>query len=639
MIAFSKNRKESSSSKNFLNKKNRNSDLGIGKKRIILLALFIFGIFFLIVCKLYFLQIVSHNNFKVLAENQQSVFQKLMPRRGEIFLEDKGDLYPIAANKETKMAYAVPKEVENVEKTAMDVAGILELDVQEIFQKLNKPEDGYEILKNRLREEEVENIRKLGAKGIRLVDENYRFYPFGELAANVLGFVGWQGDELSGRYGLESYFDKELKGEEGNLFQNRDTAGRWISIGKRELDPAENGVDLVLTLDHVIQYETEKLLKSAVKKFEADSGLVIVMEPETGRVLSMANYPSFDPNNYSEVEDINFFRNLSISAPYECGSVFKPITMAMGIDSKKVSADTTYVDVGFVKEAGYTIKNSEEKVYGKQTMTQVLEESINTGVIHVEKQLGNKNFLDYVKRFGFGEKTGVEMVGENTGDIRNLKNLKRDIEFFTASYGQGITVTPIQIVNAFNTIANGGKLMKPQIVKKVIYENGIKEEEIEPREVHRVISESAAKEVGKMLSSVVINGHGKRAGVPGHLVCGKTGTAQVANTGAKGYEEDKTIGSFAGFAPLENPKFTILVKIENPRAVQWAESSAAPLFGELMKFLLEYKNIEPTENYTQKELEYFKNTHTLNDYSIEHEEDEDEENEKNNKDKESEKNE
>jgi len=622
MMVFGKNSKGLKSG-NFLNKKSRKSELGLGSSRIVFLASFIFFIFLLILGKLYSLQILSHESFKLLASDQQSVFQKLIPKRGEIFLQDSENTYPLAVNKETKMVYAVPKEVEDLEKTAMDVAGILGLDKQEVFQKINKPEDGYEFLKSRLSEEEIEKIRDLKAKGIRLADENYRFYPFEELAANVLGFVGWKGDDLAGRYGLESYFDKELKGEEGNLFQNRDTAGRWISIGKRDLQPAKNGVDLILTLDHIIQYETEKLLKSAVKKFEADSGLVIVMEPSSGRILSMANYPSFNPNEYSEVEDINYFRNLSVSAPYECGSIFKPITMAMGIDSNKISADSTYIDNGFVKEAGYTIKNSEEKVYGLQTMTQVLEESINTGVIHVEKQVGNKNFLDYIKRFGFGEATGIEMVGENSGDIRNLKNIKSDIQFFTASFGQGLTVTPIQLVSAYSAIANGGKLMKPQIVKKVIYENGVKEEVVEAKEIRRVISDSAAKEVGEMLKSVVVNGHGTRAGVPGYQVCGKTGTAQVANTDAKGYDEGKTIGSFAGFAPLENPKFTILVKIDNPKAVQWAESSAAPLFGELMKFLLEYANIEPTEDYTQKELETFNATHVLKDYIIEEEKKED----------------
>lgn len=629
MVAFAKNRKRISEGSSLLNKKSCSINIESSNGRIFVLVVFVFLVLGLVSVKLYYLQIFSHEAFSLLAQDQHTIFQKLVPKRGEIFLQDKNGLYAAAVNKETKLAYAVPKEIENPEKIALELASILQLDAQEILEKINKPEDGYELLKHRLSEDEINKIRELKAKGIRLADENYRYYPSGELASNVLGFVGWQGDELSGRYGLEAYFEEDLKGQEGNIFQNRDTAGRWISIGERKLEPAQNGISLVLTLDHIIQYETEKILKSAVKKFEADSGVIVVMEPETGKILAMANYPNFDPNNYSQVEDINAFRNLAVSAPYECGSIFKPITMAMGIDSGKINADTTYVDTGFVKEAGYTIKNSEEKVYGLQTMTGVLENSINTGVIYVEKQMGNKNFSDYVKRFGFGETTGIDLIGENTGNINNLKNQKSDIQYFTASFGQGITVTPIQLVSAFSALANGGKLMKPQIVDKIISDNGSKEEIIEPKEVRRVISQSAAAQVAQMLRSVVVNGHGKQANVPGYLVGGKTGTAQVASTTSKGYEEDMTNGSFAGFAPLNNPKFVVLVKIENPKAVQWAESSAAPTFGELMKFLLEYANIEPTEEYTQKDLETFNATHNLKTYFMQKEKEED-----NNKDKE-----
>ncbi len=626
MMVFAKNGKNGNG--NSLSKKNKNSELASAQGRIYFLSFFILVIFLGLVFKLCSLQIFSHDVFKLLAEDQHTISQKLIPRRGEIFLQDNEKSYPLAVNKETKLAYVVPKEVENPEKTAMEVSQILNLDVQEVLEKIKKLDDGYEPLKNRLSEEEIKKIIELNAKGIRLADENYRFYPFGELAANVLGFVGWQGDKLSGRYGIESYFQEKLQGEEGNIFQNRDTAGRWIPLGIRKLNPAKNGSNLILTIDHIIQYETERLLKGAVKKFEADSGSIVVMDPETGKILSMANYPSFDPNNYSQVEDINSFRNLSTSVSYECGSIFKPITMAMGVDSGKISSETTYTDTGSVKEAGYTIKNSENKVYGLQTMSGVLENSINTGVIFVEKQVGNKNFLDYVKRFGFGETTGIELEGESYGDINNLENLKSDINFFTASFGQGIMVTPIQLASAFSAIANGGKLMKPQIVEKIISENGTKEEVIEPKEVRRVISESAAEEVKKMLRNVVEKGHGKRAGVPGYLVGGKTGTAQVASTSSRGYEEEKTNGSFAGFAPLENPKYTIMVRIENPRAVEWAESSAAPTFGELMRFLLEYANVEPTEAYTQKDLETFNVTHDLKKYLMEVEKKEEEEKKK-----------
>jgi cell division protein FtsI/penicillin-binding protein 2 len=244
-------------------------------------------------------------------------------------------------------------------------------------------------------------------------------------------------------------------------------------------------------------------------------------------------------------------------------------------------------------------------------MTQVLEKSLNTGVIFAEKMVGNKNFSDYIKRFGFGELTKVDLFGESAGNINNLKNLKSNIQFFTIAFGQGISVTPLQLVSGYNAIANGGMLMKPQIVEKLKHDDG-SEEEIMPQDVRRVISTQTAYLVSQILRSVVVNGHGKRADVPGYLVGGKTGTAQVAKKDSAGYEAGKNIGSFAGFAPLDNPKFTVLVRIDNPRGVEWAESSAAPAFGELMKFLLEYRNIEPTEKYTKKELDAFRAAHTLN---------------------------
>jgi cell division protein FtsI/penicillin-binding protein 2 len=360
------------------------------------------------------------------------------------------------------------------------------------------------------------------------------------------------------------------------------------------MTPAKNGVDLVLTIDDTVQYEIEKILKATMEKHQADGGSILVQEPSTGKILAMANYPNFNPNEFGKVEDMNAFSNSSISGTYESGSVFKTFTLASGIDAGVISANTTYVDVGVINEAGYNIKNSDEKAYGEQTMTQVLEKSLNTGVIFVERLMGNARFLEYIKNFGFGERTGINLPGESAGNISNLKNLKSHIQFFTASYGQGLTVTPLQIVNAYSAIANGGNLMRPQIVEKKVYSDG-REEIINPEIIRRVIKEDSANQAKEMLKSVVVNGHGKRAAVPGYAVGGKTGTAQVAKKGSVGYEDGMTIGSFAGIAPLENPRFTVIVKIDNPKDVEWAESSAAPAFGEVMKFLLNYYNIEPTE--------------------------------------------
>ncbi|HLN18682.1 MAG TPA: penicillin-binding protein 2, partial [Patescibacteria group bacterium] len=346
--------------------------------------------------------------------------------------------------------------------------------------------------------------------------------------------------------------------------------------------------------------------------------------------LALASYPNFNPNDYASVENMDSFRNLAVSDAYEPGSVFKTFTLASAVDAGKISPDTTYVDTGAVSEAGFTIKNSDLKSNGLQTMTQVLEKSLNTGVIFAEKLLGNKNFSDYIERFGFGDPTEVDMFGEAQGNINNLKNQKSDIQYFTAAFGQGITVTPIQLVSAYNAIASGGILYKPEIVDKIIHPDG-SEENVKPQEIRRAISTQTAYTMGNMLESVVVNGHGKRAGVPGYRVGGKTGTAQVASTTSKGYEEGKSIGSFAGFAPVDNPKYTVLIRMDDPKSVEWAESSAAPAFGELMKFLLDYGGVEPSQSYTQKDVDVWNATHTLKQDFIKKEEEENDDKQDNKK--------
>ena len=314
----------------------------------------------------------------------------------------------------------------------------------------------------------------------------------------------------------------------------------------------------------------------------------------TGKILAMANVPTFNPNEFSSVEDMSMYLNPIVSHTYESGSVFKPITLAIGLDAGVIDPDTTYRDTGVIYEAGYEIMNSDEKSYGKQTMKQVLEESLNTGTIFVERKVGNARFKEYIERFGFGEKTGIDLPSESRGNISNLEYLQRDINFYTASFGQGISMTLLQLAQSYDVLANGGTLMKPHIVDAFILKDG-EREEIKPEIIRRVITEETSFDIREMLYSVVENGHGKRAQVPGYRVGGKTGTAQVAKKDERGYSDEESIGTFAGFAPVGDPQFVVAVKIRNPKDVIWAESSAAPAFGDIMKFLLDYYNVKPTE--------------------------------------------
>lgn len=582
--------------------KNKKTEEGIFgavfRVRLFLFFLFLAGFF--VVTRLFFLQVLSHDKWVALAEGQHNASLELSADRGEIYMHD-GDIdrYPLAVNREYQMVFVVPKDITEKDTAALELSRVLSMDANEIRDKIGRPNDPFEIIKKRLSEEEVVRIKELKLKGVALLPEKYRYYPAGELASQVIGFASLGEKGGAGGYGIEAAFDAELRGQTGTLSQEKDASGRWIPLSDRAITHAENGDKIILTLDRVIQYETEKILKDSVERYQSDHATAIVMDPETGNILAMASAPQFDPNNYSKEEDYSIFLNHAISTAYEPGSIMKPITMAIGIEDGKVSPTTEYTDPGAVVEAGYTIRNAEDKVYGRSSMFKVLDESINTGVIYVEKLVGNRLFGEYLHRFGFGERTGVKLPAELPGNLKNLKNERSTINFFTASFGQGVTATPLQMTAAYAVLANGGRLLQPNIIDRIIHADG-SEERYSVTEVRRVISEETSKQMGEMLRSVVVNGHGKRADVPGYLVGGKTGTAQVAKTGAKGYEEGQSIGSFVGYAPINDPKFVVMVKLDNPKNVEWAESSAAPTFGQIMKFLLEYAKVKPTEESIKK---------------------------------------
>lgn len=561
--------------------------------RTFAVALGIFG--GLIVLRLFYLQVIDHGNFTAKAADQHFGEYKVKADRGEIFLHDGSGLYPVAVNKEYEMVYIAPKEITEAEHVARELSGVLDVSYDEVLRKASKQGDPFEIIKKKISEDEMRILKEKNITGVHMMPEKYRHYPGNALSAHVVGFASLDPDAKNPGYGIEAFFNQELAGVPGEIRQEKDAAGRWIPLADRDVVQVEHGDDLVLTLEKTIQHETERIMTSAVEKYGADSASAIVMDPHTGKILAMATAPTFDPNKYREVKEYQLFLNQNVTFEYEPGSIMKPLTMAFGIEEEKVTPDSTYTDPGVISIAGYDIRNAEDKTYGNSNMYKVLDESINTGVIHVEQLVGNEKFKTYMERLGFGKKTGIDLPAETAGNIKNLENTNKQIQFFTASFGQGITTTPLQMTSAYAALANGGALLQPQIIDRVIKSSG-EEVEIEPREIRRVFSKRTSEEMAKMLRSVVVNGHGKRADVPGYLVGGKTGTAQVAKEGSKGYEEGTSIGSFAGYAPLNDPKYVIVVKIDNPRNVEWAESSAAPAFGEIMKFLLEYGHVTPTED-------------------------------------------
>lgn len=612
--------------KNFNKKNNRAS--------FVLAIIFLFN--FLIVLKLFSLQIINGAFFAEASNDQHNIYQELTPERGKIYLNDDGQMYPVATNQQLALIYAEPRVIddpeglterlaeileplwiaefeemmidkeergkeengsppvvtEKEEEEEIDIDGFLEEKKKELKEKLSKRKDPYEVIAKKVSIEDLEKIKTLEERGIGHVQESFRYYPEAEIFSNISGFVGYFDSEQKGQYGIESYFDELLRGERGSLLSNKDALGYIIMTKGSQMSPAKDGLDLVLTINRSIQFKVCEELKATVESHEADSGLVVVMDPNTGAIIAMCNYPSYDANYYYKEEDLSLFTNPGASNQYEPGSIFKAITIAAGLDEGKISPNTTYYDEGCVKVGIETICNSDLKSHERQNMTNVLEESLNTGTIFVLNQIGQESLKNYIKNFGFGSQTGIELSPESSGDIKSL-DLNRKIYSATASFGQGISVTPIQMVNAFAAIANGGKLMKPYLVQKIIKDDG-STEETRPKEVRQVISKKTSLLLSGMLASAVEKGHGKRAGVPGYYIAGKTGTAQVPKEEGGGYKEDENIGSFAGFGPVDNPKFAMLVRIDNPKDVVWAETSAAPLFGKISKFILDYYKVKPS---------------------------------------------
>lgn len=580
--------------------KERRMKGGVARAR--LLVFFVVVGALAILSRLFFIQFVNHDKWEGIATGQYATNRSLQAKRGELFFHDHGGLYAVAVNRDEPFVFIVPRDIDDVTVMSEALSNILGMSREDIWKKMERRDDPFELVKKKVSHNEVSRVRDLQMKGVYIGSETNRYYPGGEFAAPLIGFVAERADGSSGeegKYGLEAALNGSLQGKDGNVEEERDSAGRWISLTDRVLHPAENGDDYVLTIDRTVQFEAERILRDSIEQYAADGGTIVVMEPKTGSILAMATLPQFDPNTFGEVKQYETFLNGATSVGYEPGSVMKPLTMAIGIEEGMVNPHTEYVDTGDVFEAGYHLKNAEGKVYGKSNMYRVLDESINTGVIFVERLVGNSVFREYLKNFGFGEKADFGFPGEVSGNIRNMDDLKRNINFFNIAFGQGMTATPLQLVRSYAALANGGVLMKPRLVEKIIHSNGV-EEMVPPESVRRVVSEETARVMGDMLRSVVVNGHGKRADVPGYLVGGKTGTAQVAKSNEKGYDENLSVGSFVGYAPINNPRFAISVKFDNPKNVEWAESSAAPVFGKMMKFLLEYSQVEPTEPIAKK---------------------------------------
>ncbi|MDD5145397.1 MAG: penicillin-binding protein 2 [Candidatus Pacebacteria bacterium] len=553
-----------------------------------LVLIFVFITLAAILSRLIYVQIVNRLYWKAMAQGQQNIFEESFGERGTISLSE--NAFSIAINKNSTFVYASPSEITDCTTTAKNLSEILNIKENLILEKLKKEDTFFVLLKEKLENSEIEKLKELAISGIYLGQERQRSYPQGNFASHILGFVDANSE---GQYGLEGYYNDILKGKEKLLQKEKGPLGYFFP----DLEAEDNkGANLVLTLDYNIQFMAEKLLKEKKEVFNFSSGQIIVMDPVSGKMIALANFPDFDPNKYSEYanESLEIFQNSATQKVFEPGSTFKPITMAAALEEGKITPQTTYVDEGKLKIGGYIISNYDNRVWGKRTMTEVLEKSINTGAVFAEKLIPHDVFLSYIEKFGFLEKTGIDLPEKYSENKELLKGY--EINFATCSFGQGIAMTPIQLCRAFCAIANGGKLVKPYVVDKKV-ENGT-EIVTTPEISEQVISQMTASQVTAMLVSVVDNGYGKAAKIPGYHIAGKTGTAQIPFSALgidkSGYS-DKTVQTFIGYAPAFGPKFLILIKLDNPNT-KTAEYSAVPIFQELAKFIINYWQIPPDYN-------------------------------------------
>lgn len=539
-----------------------------------------------IVIRFFVIAVISHNQFAEAAIKQQVANKEILPERGEIL----GDSNERLATNIIKYAVlVVPKNVKNKQQFVEILAPAIGMGAGDLMALINNDKLYIPPVKRGLTEDEAERVRKLNLVGALVVPESYRFYPEGQLAAQVLGFVNADG---MGQYGLEGFYDDVLRGFRGAISFERDPKGRAISLAE-QLAPAKDGTSLVITLDRNLQFMVEEYLSAAIQRFSADSGSIVVINAQNGEIMAMASSPAFDPNSYKDIgKNQNLFLNPVTQSTWEPGSVIKPLAMAAAINEGLLQPDTTETFGNSIVVDGWTINTAQNKTFGRQTMTQVLENSDNVAMVWVADKLGNQKYYDYLKNYGFDDKTGVDLQGEADPQVLPLKEW-RNINRATMAFGQGIALTPLQLVAAYAALGNGGKLYWPHLVKEFVTADGSRHK-VAPKEVRQVVSKETSDKITAMLVSVVERGHGKRARVQGYKVAGKTGTAQVPSASG-GYEEDKHIGSFCGFAPAGNPLFAMCVKLDTPRNVDWAEASAAPVFGEVAAWILSNYNIKPAE--------------------------------------------
>ena len=556
------------------------------------------------VLRLFQIQLLQHKKYSVMAQDQYLSYASLPAKRGVIY---SADGFPLAATQVAYLLYVEPKKSINPEVDAYNLTKNLveaKVVVQEDFDawlasikdKLTSSKIFWAPIAHQLTPNQRESLElNKNLNFIGFEEEAIRYYPEDTLASHVLGFIAKdEAGDVKGYFGIEGSMDGDLKGRSGRVVEERDALGNPILLGGyKKIDPID-GRNVILTLNRAVQHLVEKHLQEGVQKYGAVSGSVIVMDPVSGDVIALANYPTYHPNKFDDFaeqpEETEYKferRNLAIAETYEPGSVIKALTVSAGIDLGKIVPTTTYQDNGPVEYSDYTIDNWDGKHHGQMNIIQLLQKSNNIGSAWVGHLLGTKNLYKYFTAFGFGVVTGISLEGEDSGTMRD-PNEWTDIDLATAAFGQGISATPLQVLNAFNTIANGGLLMQPRIVSQIIDEH--KTLDLPVKSIRRVMSKKSADTVSDMLVQAVEGGESKFFNIKNYLIAGKTGTAQIPVNGK--YDPQKTNATFVGYL-ANSKKFSMIVRLDRPETSVYAAETAVPLWMSIASDLVTLYSIPP----------------------------------------------
>lgn len=564
--------------------------MGEKERRRIMQFILLFSLsFFIVIGKLGYIQLVKGDKYRQESLNRRLYTQKLTPSRGEI-LDTKGT--PIVGNRKSYNVYAVPVEYQealkenkaNLNEDSNKLANLLKVDAKTIKENLQKEKSYYRLLKKDVDPKIVDNLKNEHIAGIGIETTTVRNYPQGNLLSNVIGFVGKDGQGLEG---LESTYDKELKGEEGLLIIERDRKGNKIPTKQHEYVEAKEGNSLVLTIDSQIQYIVDEALQKLGKSdINPTSAYAIVEDVNTGEILAMSNYPTYNPKDGGNAP-IETRKNGVVQFNYEPGSTFKLATIAAGLDCGAINKDTTIEDPnGYIQVANHKIKNWDLKARGTLTLSTAAAHSNNVAMVKIGQKIGKERFYDYIKKLGFGQKTNIGLYGEEAGLLKKVENVST-LDFATNNIGQSLMVTPLQSINATSALVNGGNLMQPYIVKEIRDKDGNVIQQNKPKVIRRVLSEENSQTMRKIMRDVILGGGANSAKIPGFDIGGKTGTAQKVGENGGGYAAGKYVTSFVGIAPSKNPKYAVIVVTNEPKgAPVYGSTTAAPTGAEILKKIL-----------------------------------------------------